>query len=113
MYGIQLKSVMHLALLCAAVSLSWCGTDYSPKSSYVVTGDTYPPGDGYTLVRDDIYFVSEMLDVNFVNNRNKSSTTSTPSTTTTATNIPRRKLSTETLQLESTKLFFRMANNRW
>jgi hypothetical protein len=49
MYGIQLKSFLHLALLCATISLSRCGSDYTP-ASYVVTGDTSPPGDGYALV---------------------------------------------------------------
>jgi hypothetical protein len=50
MHGIQLKSFLHLALLCATISLSWCGSDYTPAASYVVTGDTSPPGDGYALV---------------------------------------------------------------
>ncbi|KAI9554194.1 hypothetical protein GHT06_019466 [Daphnia sinensis] len=50
MDGIHLKSFLHIALLCAAISLSWGGTDYAPaKQSYVVTGDVYPPTDMYSL----------------------------------------------------------------
>lgn len=48
---IHLRSFLHIALLCAAISLSWGGTDYAPeKKSYVVTGDVYPPTDMYSLV---------------------------------------------------------------
>ena len=46
MYGIQIKSIIHLALLCAAISLSWCGSDYAPADSY---GDSYSYE--YPLVR--------------------------------------------------------------